>query len=99
MARPTSAYDIRPGEESLVELENVGDHDDLGFSENEDFEVLVHKMAEGELLVTYSATTLKVGFHWFSCLKFFLPPSVGFQFPRRKTQFYHISGNTRHTIR
>jgi hypothetical protein len=67
-ARPTSVYDIRPGEESLVELENIADHDDLGFKENEDFEVLVQKMVEGEFLVVYSATTLKVGFHQFSCL-------------------------------
>jgi hypothetical protein len=62
VAQPTSVYDIRPGEESLVELENVADHDDLGFEENEDFEVLVHRMAEGRFLVTYSAKTLKVGF-------------------------------------
>ncbi|KIM30119.1 hypothetical protein M408DRAFT_101314 [Serendipita vermifera MAFF 305830] len=59
-ARPVSVYDIRPAEESLIELDIVAEYGELGFTEEEDFEVLVSRFAEGELLVTYSDKVLKV---------------------------------------
>jgi hypothetical protein len=82
VTRPISVYDIRPAEESLVELENIADHDDLGFEEHEDFDVLVHKVAEGEFLVVHSATVLKVGpIHYLDSLSPQFPRSSVFSTP------------------
>jgi len=69
-ARPVSVYDIRPVEDGLVNLDQIAEYGDLGFTEIDGFEVLVHRMAEGDIVVSYSEKLVKVIFF------FIFPPVV-----------------------
>lgn len=79
-----------------MELDLIADYADLGFSEHEEFELLVSRMNEGDPVIAYSAKILKVASDSLHYLLLILP--IGIRSQRDRTALHWIARDSRHPI-